>query len=232
MKIALLEDEPYQARLIQTLLEVSGHQCDHFASGEAFLDGVDGVSHGLFILDWELPGISGIEVLQRIREEFHWKTPVLFTTSRDGKEDIVTALELGADDYMVKPVDHKEMLARISAMARRYSPSAIDTPQMTFGEFLIDSRERKILKNGMEIELTAKEFDLAVCFFKDIGHILTRESLLERVWGINADITTRTIDTHVSRLRKKLGLIPESGWQLASIYHHGYRLTHVSEDAG
>ena len=229
MKIALLEDEPYQARLIQTLLEMSGHQCDHFASGEVFFDGVDGVSYGLFILDWELPGMSGIEVLQRIREEFHWKTPVLFTTSRDDKDDIVTALELGADDYMVKPVDHKEMLARISAMARRYSPSAVDTPQMTFGEYLVDSRERKILKNGVAIELTAKEFDLAVCFFKDIGHILTRESLLERVWGINADITTRTIDTHVSRLRKKLGLIPESGWQLSSIYHHGYRLTHASE---
>jgi len=230
LKVALLEDEPYQARLIQTLLEMSGHQCDHFMTGEAFIDGVSGGSHDLFILDWELPGISGIEVLKRIRSELHWKTPVLFTTTRDDKEDIVTALELGADDYMVKPVDHKEMLARINAMVRRYSPPLIDKQQLDFGEYAIDLRERKIEKYGEVVELTAKEFDLAVCFFKDIGHILTRESLLEQVWGINADITTRTVDTHVSRLRKKLGLIPENGWQLASIYHHGYRLTQDSEE--
>ncbi|VAW87271.1 Phosphate regulon transcriptional regulatory protein PhoB (SphR) [hydrothermal vent metagenome] len=203
---------------------MSDHHCDHFSSGEAFLDGVDGDSHDLFILDWELPGISGIEVLKHIRCEWYCKIPVLFTTTRDDKEDIVMALELGADDYMVKPVDHKEMLARISAMVRRYSSSSIEEQPSVFGEYTVDIRERKILNRGVEVELTAKEFDLAVCFFNDMGHILTRESLLGLVWGINADITTRTIDTHVSRLRKKLGLIPENGWHLESIYHHGYRL--------
>jgi len=231
LKIALLEDEPYQARLIQTLLEVGDHLCDHFITGEDFLDAVGGGNYELFVLDWELPGISGIEVLRRIRCELNLKAPVLFTTNRYVRDDIVTALELGADDYMVKPVDHKEMLARISAMARRYSPPATDAPQVTFGEYVVDSRERKLLKNGMAIELTTKEFDLAVCFFKDIGHILTRESLLEQVWGVSADITTRTVDTHVSRLRKKLGFTPGSGWQLASIYHHGYRLIHDREEA-
>ena len=225
MKIALLEDEPYQARLIKTLLEMSGHHRDHFSTGEEFLDSVDGDSYGLFILDWELPGISGIGVLQRIRQQYCWQTPVLFTTTRDDKEDIVTALEMGADDYMVKPVDPKEMLARITAMARRYSSAAIDVQQLALGAFVIDVRERTITSAGKLVNLTSKEFDLAVCFFNEIGHILSRESLLETVWGINADITTRTIDTHVSRLRKKLGLAPENGWQLESIYHHGYRLT-------
>jgi len=226
VKIALLEDEPYQARLIQTLLEMSGYQCDHFDSGEAFLAGVDASKYDLFILDWELPGISGIEVLKRIRSELHWQTPVLFTTTRDDKEDIVTALQNGADDYMVKPIDHKEMLARINAMSRRCILTATEKHSKTFGDFVVDTQERKITNAGELVELTSKEFDLAVCFFNDIDHILTREALLEQVWGINVDITTRTVDTHVSRLRKKLGLIPETGWQLLSIYHHGYRLVH------
>lgn len=224
MKVALLEDEPYQARLIQTLLEMADYQCDHFESGEAFLDGVMASDYDLYILDWELPGISGMDVLRHIRQELRWEMPVLFTTSRDDKEDIVSALQLGADDYMIKPIDHKELLARIAALARRLKATPVDNHVQRFGQFEIDTRERKITCDDAPVELTAKEFDLTVCFFNDIGHILTREELLERVWGINADVTTRTVDTHVSRLRKKLGLIPEKGWQLLSIYHHGYRL--------
>lgn len=228
LKIALLEDEPYQARLILTLLEMAGYQCDHFESGEAFLDGIMASDYDLFILDWELPGISGMDVLKHLCEELRWETPVLFTTNRDDKEGIVAALQMGADDYMVKPIDHKELLARIVSLTRRLRKTPVDNHLQQFGDYKIDNRERKLTCRGEPVDLTSKEFDLAVCFFNDIGHILTREELLERVWGINADVTTRTIDTYVSRLRKKLGLVSGKGWQLRSIYHHGYRLVQES----
>ena len=229
MKIALLEDDIDTGAIIKLWLESAGHECEHYETGEQFIDNTQGKGFDLYILDWMLPDISGIDVLRWLRDNVGWDTPVLFVTARDSEEDIVHALETGADDYMVKPVKQNELLARITALHRRIKGSSpretLDI--QTIGPFTINGHERSISLNGELIELTQKEFDLAIYLLHNVGRLLSRGHILEEVWGRSAEINTRTVDTHVSRLRNKLKLIPENGWRLNAIYQHGYRLEHL-----
>lgn len=227
MKIALLEDDPDQAQVIKMFLECAHHSCSEFSSGQEFIEGVEHVMFDLFILDWEVPDKNGIEVLTWVRLNLGWNIPVLFMTMRDSKEDIVLALETGADDYMAKPIDADELIARINSLERRSRSQDDRVNLFTAGEFTFNISERTLIRGDFNIELTTKEFDLAVYLFRNIGRMLPRTELMEGVWGINADVNTRTVDTHISRLRKKLDLTPENGWKLSSIYHHGYRLEAV-----
>jgi len=226
LKIALLEDDLDTGAIIKLWLESAGHECEHYETGEQFIDNTQGKGFDLYILDWMLPDISGIDVLRWLRDNVGWETPVLFVTARDSEEDIVHALETGADDYMVKPVKQNELLARITALHRRIKGSSpretVDI--QTIGPFIINGHERSISLNGELIELTQKEFDLAIYLLHNVGRLLSRGHILEEVWGRSAEINTRTVDTHVSRLRNKLKLVPENGWRLNAIYQHGYRL--------
>lgn len=226
MKLALLEDDLDTGAIIKLWLESAGHECEHYETGEQFIDNTQGKGFDMYILDWMLPDISGIDVLRWLRENVGWDTPVLFVTARDSEEDIVHALETGADDYMVKPVKQNELLARISALHRRIKGSSHrETLEIqAIGPFNINGHERSISLNGELIDLTQKEFDLAIYLLHNVGRLLSRGHILEEVWGRSAEINTRTVDTHVSRLRNKLKLIPENGWRLNAIYQHGYRL--------
>ena len=143
---------------------------------------------------------------------------------RDDETDIVTALEAGADDYMIKPVKQMEMLARINALGRRSLAQDDQKQILEVPPFTLDPVARTVERNGDNIEMTYKEFDLAMFLFRNIGRIMSRGHILENVWGRNPDINTRTVDTHISRLRNKLGLNKENGWKLSAIYQHGYRL--------
>lgn len=232
MRIALLEDDPAQSDLVRLWLSGAGHICHSYDRSREFMRVLAHDSFDLLVLDWELPDVNGDEVLAWARANGHESVPVLFTTARDEEKDIVAALKAGADDYLVKPLRKEEMLARIGALTRRSSSSGRAAPRAGFrvGEFEIDPDRRLVVRNGATIELTQKDFDLATFLFRNVGNLVSRGHILETVWGRSPDLNTRTVDTHVSRLRTKLGLLPEHGWRLSAIYQHGYRLEQLARD--
>lgn len=228
MYIAVVEDDADQSEMLSIWLEAAGHIPSVFGTGEQLLDNTNIDEFDVLILDWDLPGIDGIELLRIIREEKNLNTSVLFATRHDSKSDVVTVLEAGADDYMVKPVDRRELMARLNTLKRR---SAIGEPEPTYlvkaGNFTLDDKTHRLTKNDEILDLTPKEYELVSFLFRNIDQVLSRADLLSHVWGCDADINTRTVDTHISRIRKKLELTPENGWKLESIYHYGYRLEQI-----
>ncbi len=228
MRIAILEDDSIQSDLLSLWLQEAGHQCKAFTHGKDFLREVGRESYDFFLLDWMIPDQSGTEVLTWLRANLKEYVPVLFVTARDEEEDIVTALSAGADDYMIKPLRKRELLARIDAIARRSRPAVTQEP-FSQDEFLIDPERRTIHRDGEEISLTQKDFELALFLFRNLGRLMSRGHILESVWGRSAEINTRTVDTHVSRLRSKLGLTQENGWRLSAVYQHGYRLERLKD---
>ncbi|MDH3376294.1 MAG: response regulator transcription factor [Gammaproteobacteria bacterium] len=230
LRVALLEDDPDQAQLVQIWLEDDGHSCRHFTEGTEFVKHLRRESYDVLILDWMVPELSGIQALTAIRSDQNCSTPVVFVTQRDSEQDIVEALQAGADDYMTKPIRRLELLARVSAAVRRGVGGELrDQALLEFAPYRIDRTTREITIDGEPVALTQKEYELAVFLFQHVGEIVSRSHLLESVWGTNADINTRTVDTHASRIRSKLGLVPDNGWKLTSIYQHGYRLEPLSE---
>lgn len=228
MRIALLEDDQDQANLFMEWLRAGGHTCDHFDAGKPFIRNIKRDSYDLLILDWIVPDMDGYEVLGWVRENFDWRIPVVFVTAKDEEDDIVRALEEGADDYIVKPAKQRELNARIAAVARRTSTIDENQVELEFEPYQIDLGNHEIKRAGERIEVTQKEYELIVFLFKNIGRVMSRAHILESVWGRNPDINTRTVDTHVSRIRTKLSLSAEPGWKLSSIYQHGYRLGKIS----
>jgi DNA-binding response OmpR family regulator len=229
MRIALLEDAQEQAERIADLLREDDKTCDCLTTGQAFLSAVAHKSYDLLILDWQIPDIDGIEVLRNIRATLDWPIPVLFVTQRASEQDIIMALDAGADDYLAKPLRPGELLARVRALLRRVHPD-VDKEHLEFGPFTIDKASRVIYCHNEPIELTDKDFDLTLFLFQNQGRLLTREMLLERVWGVSSDINTRTVDTHMSRLRRRLGIKPENGFRIKTIYQRGYRLEAVDTE--
>jgi two-component system response regulator RegX3 len=223
MRIAILEDDPSQADLVRVWLAGAGHACHTFHRGREF--------QRVMTRDWELPDVNGDAVLTWVRANVRDNVPVLFATARDSEQDIVHALKSGADDYLVKPLRKHELLARVEALGRRARPQPRTTEAIKVGEFEIDLDRRTVLRGGQAVELTQKDFDLAVFLFRNVGNLVSRGHILESVWGRSPDLNTRTVDTHVSRLRAKLGLVPENGWRLTAVYQHGYRLEAVSAEA-
>ena len=232
MRIALLEDEQDQADLVCVWLRAAGHSCHVYTLGKDLVREAQRETFDLFLLDWEVPGMSGAEVLIWIRANIAEPVPVLFVTARQREEDIVHALSSGADDYMVKPLGKLELLARIDALARRTRPSASQGEDvLDYGRLSVDCRNRQVRLDGDGVAMTQKDYELTVFLLRNIGRLLSRGYILEAVWGQSADINTRTVDTHVSRIRGKLQLTPENGWRLSAVYQHGYRLERVAPAA-
>ena len=146
-------------------------------------------------------------------------------TARDTLDDKITGLETGADDYLVKPVRQAELVARISAVLRRAAGGRPEQENVDASPYEVNVAAKSVSLNGEDIKLTNREFDLALFLFRNVGKMLSRNHLLEAIWGIeNKSVSTRTVDTHVSRLRKKLDLNEKNGWKLSAVYQHGYRL--------
>lgn len=230
MRIALLEDDSDQAQIMRLWLQDTDVELVIFSTGAALVRALKGEIFDMVLLDWCVPDMDGMEVLNWIRRQLGWNLPVIFTTGRDEEESIVEALNNGADDYLVKPLSRSVLTARIQAIARRTGLKEPPADLLVVGDYQFDRKRRVCTLQGEEISLTAREFDLALYFFENLGRILSRETLLHQVWGATGQLQTRTVDTHVSRVRQKLQLRPENGWNLQAVYHYGYRLEHLSED--
>lgn len=228
MKFAVIEDSRSQAEVLKALLKSEGYQVDVFADGQTFLDALEVRRFDFYVVDWVLPDIGGDVLVTRIREKCGWDVPVVVCTARTDEEHAADMLRLGADDYVPKPVRYMEFLARVDALLRRRRSQLPVQTLTRIGNIELDVEGRRIRIAGQDVDLTQREFDLAVVLLKNIGRVLARDELLATVWAREIDVDTRTVDTHASRLRKKLGLAGESGLMLTSVYGQGYRLDTVS----
>ena len=229
MRIAVLEDDISQMELISRWLQMAGHRAHSFERGEELLRVLEKETFDALLLDWNVPGINGIEVLKRVRQHVGSRIPVLFSTARTDEADVVLALRQGADGYLVKPLRRLELLARVEAVTRRNVAEGSQAQHLEVGIFRVDAAARRLLRNNEPLDLTAKDFDLAVFFLRNVGKLLSRGHLRESVWNAKVEVSSRTLDTHVSRIRNKLLLVPEHGWRLIAVYGYGYRLEHLVE---
>ncbi|ABF11029.1 two-component system, OmpR family, phosphate regulon response regulator PhoB [Cupriavidus metallidurans] len=224
MRIASVEDDTSQAEQICQLLDEAGFECSSFATGSAFLRALRDQAFDLVVMDWQLPDVSGYELVSWVRQHSGRLPPILFLTSRIEESDIVAGLSVGADDYLAKPIRPGEFVARVRALLRRAYPKTLHEDDLIRqGAYIVDARRRVIALDGQNVDLSPREFDLALFLFRNIGRLLARDVIEQAVWGRAMDAASRTLDTHMSRLRIKLALRPENGVRLASVYSHGYR---------
>lgn len=228
MRIAVLDDDRSQTDLVCQVLSSAGHVCFPFQSGKELQNQLRRESYDMLVIDWQVPDLDGAEILRWAREKLPANLPVLFMTSRSGEDDIVAGLAAGADDYMIKPIRRGELVARVQALLRRSYPHQNTVEQIQFGNYIFEVRTGRVTMNSALVELTQKEFDLALLFFRNLGRPLSRAYILEAVWARDIEIPSRTMDTHVSRVRTKLQLRPDNGFRLAPVYSYGYRLEQIS----
>jgi DNA-binding response OmpR family regulator len=198
--IMIVEDEPNIGALVRTYLQREGYEPLWVRSGEEALSELGRHAVKLVVLDIGLPGIDGFEVCRRIGG----RVPVIMLTARDEEADRVAGLELGADDYVPKPFSPRELTARVKAVLRRAGPQTADDVT-TLGPITLARGAREVLVDGSEIELTQREFDLLEYLLRHAGQVVTRDQLLESVWGYLSPGQTRTVEVHMAQLRKKLG---------------------------
>lgn len=214
IKILIVDDEKAICDLIDLNLSATGYYCVTVQDGLEAIDRIEEEEFDLILLDIMLPGADGYDIMEYIRP---LKIPVIFITAKHEVKDRVKGLRLGADDYLIKPFEVVELVARVEAVLRRYNK----TEQiLTAGDITVDTEARLVTRGGKLIELTNKEFGLLLLFIKNKNVALFREILYEKVWDAEYDIDSRTLDLHVQRLRKKLG------WEynLVAVYKVGYRL--------
>jgi DNA-binding response OmpR family regulator len=229
MNIASLEDDPIQAQLIQQTVEAAGHTCTIFLLGGELLAALQKPqSFDLLLIDWEIPDVSGLDVLRWVRSNLGYTVPVLFVTSRTLEEDLVVGLQAGADDYMTKPIRRAELQARIAALLRRNSVGAADNQPFSLGGYSVEPATASISLNGQPVTLAPKEYELARLFLRNPGRLFSRDVLSTAVWNREIPATSRTLDTHLSNIRQKLQMRPENGVRLISSYALGYRLELVA----
>ena len=214
IKILIVDDEKPICDLIDMNLSASGYSCVAVQDGLAAIDAVENNTFDLVLLDIMLPGADGYDVMEYIKP---FKVPVIFISAKHEVKDRVKGLKLGADDYLIKPFDVTELLARVEAVLRRYNKA---DKKLTVGEIEIDMEARRVTRSGNPVPLTSKEFDLLMLFAENRNVALFRESLYEKVWDDEYYANSRTLDLHVQRLRRKLG------WEknLVAVYKVGYRL--------
>ena len=230
MRIVALDDDLVQLDMLSKTMEAEGHACTTHSTGASLMKDLRRETYDLLLLDWQLPDTSGPQVVRWIRENVSQEMPVLFITSRQGEADIVEGLESGADDFMVKPLRVAELVARVRALLRRAYPAAAKG-SMEFGRYRFQADSRTLEVDGRAVELKNREYDLALFLFQNVGRLLSRDHLREIIWGQNSDVISRSLDTHVSRLRTLLYLRPENGYVINAVYGVGYRFEAVKPQA-
>jgi DNA-binding response OmpR family regulator len=221
-KILVADDEPTLVATLRYNLERESYAVVTAADGEAAVAAARETRPDLIVLDLMMPGLNGLEVCRILRKEM--QVPILMLTARDEETDKVAGLELGADDYVTKPFSMRELTARVRALLRRseYAPDA-GQEVMTAGNLTIDLPKRSVLKDGSQVALKPKEFELLAFFARNQGRAFTREQLLNQIWGYDYAGDTRTVDVHIRWLRQKIEIEPDQPTRLITIRGVGYR---------
>lgn len=203
-RITVVEDEEALGALLDYNLSQEGYQVRICADGDEGLLSLDEEAPDLLILDWMLPGVSGIEICRRTRGRVEMRDlPIIMLTARGEEEDRIRGLDTGADDYLTKPFSMTELLARVRAVLRRSRPT-LAGDVATFGDIILDRETRRVRRGAREVHLGPKEFRLLDCLIRRPGRVFSREQLLDLVWGRDVYVEARTVDVHVGRLRKAL----------------------------
>ena len=204
--VYILEDDDNIRKLINYSLKSQGFEVQDFALPSAFWSALQTKNPDLLLLDIMLPEEDGISILKKLRSNPKTSTiPVIMLTAKDSEYDVVTGLDSGADDYVTKPFGMMALVSRIKAVLRRYEKSDSHKELLEAGGIKIDENQHTVFAGNHQLFLTVKEFDLLVLLIKNRGNVLTREQLLESVWGISSEIESRTVDVHIRTLRAKLG---------------------------
>jgi two-component system alkaline phosphatase synthesis response regulator PhoP len=221
-KILVVEDEPNMVAGLRDNFEFEGYQVITARDGVEGLQRALDESPDLVVLDVMMPRMSGLEVCKQLRAK-RGSIPIIMLTARGQEVDKVVGLELGADDYVTKPFSIRELLARVKAVLRRTSVVPKDQDRRSFGEVEVDLRKCRVLRSGKAIDISSKEFELLKYFIVHSGETLSRDRLLEDVWGYDNYPTTRTVDTHLVRLRQKLEPNPDQPQYFLTVHGTGYR---------
>ncbi len=224
-KILIVEDDKNISNLVKYNLEKADLLCEDKFSGEDALKYLDTHEVDLIILDIMLPGINGLETCKKIKRKQHLSSiPIIMLTAKGEEIDRIVGFELGADDYVVKPFSPRELVLRVKAILNRKDSKKVgnEIEIYTVGAVKVDIPRCEVTVDDKEIHLTAMEFKLLVTLIQRKGRVQTRDQLLDDVWNLDADVTTRTVDTHIKRLRQKMG---ESGNIIETVRGYGYRLS-------
>lgn len=203
MKILVVEDEKKLARALQLELEYEGYQVATVHDGREALELVMNQTYDLILLDVMLPGLSGMEILRRARKE-GLKTPIILLTARDATYDKVSGLDLGASDYITKPFEIEELLARIRAQLRDTETKTVKKQSIEIGDLVIDQAQHQVTWHQKNIELTKREFDLLIYLAQNVNQVLSRDQLLSEVWGFDYFGETNVVDVYIRYLRQKI----------------------------
>lgn len=230
MRIGILEDDAAQAAIYKLLFSTDQFEQEIYGTTSDFLDALKHEQFDILIIDWMLPEGTAEEALKWVRANLGWDIPVICVTSCKEEADVVNVLNLGADDYFIKSPKYFELQARVQALARR---SQAGRPTVLhFGPYEIHQDNQEIVFSGKTVDLTQKEYELACYLFKNPNRLLSRIHLLENIWGLMADVDTRTVDTHISRIRRKLEFSnPQNNWDILTVYGYGYRLLNTVESS-
>jgi DNA-binding response OmpR family regulator len=202
VEILLAEDDVRMGRLLKLMLEKEQHRVQWRIRGdEALALAVDG-SFDILVIDWMMPGLSGPEICSRLREDGYTR-PILMLTARDALTDRIAGLDSGADDYLVKPFEFGELFARLRALSRR-GETALKENAVSMGKWCLERTLRVLRRDGIEIQLSAREFQLMDLLAQNRGRTLPREVLLDRIWGLGSEVTDNTLDAYIRLLRKKI----------------------------
>jgi len=226
-KVLLIEDDASIRTIVSEVCRRDGYEVVEAAAGRPGIQAAVSSEPDLVLLDWVLPDISGIEVCREMRRQ-GVSSPIVMLTGRTSKVDIVVGLEVGADDYITKPFDARELSARLGAHLRRASMVPAGPQRdgvLAVGVVEIDTEGRRVRVNDREVKLTMTEFNLLALLAANPGRVLTRAQLLEKVWGYLADVDYHSVDPHIQRLRKKLDSKTDSGVSLEAVPGLGYRLS-------
>jgi len=228
-RILIVEDDPDIAQLVARYLDKAGFQTERAATGRDALKAISASPPDLLVLDLMLPQVDGFEICRTIRHDAATAAmPIIMLTARAEESDRIVGLELGADDYLAKPFSPGELVARVRALLRRARRgAAAERAVLKYRDIVLDSDEHRVTSDGREVTLTAKEFLLLAYFIRHPGRVLSRDLLLNDVWGYSYTGGTRTVDVHIRRLREKLPVLSEA---LVTVKQFGYRLEPSTAD--
>ena len=227
MRIAVLQRDPVMRLLIEQVLLKAGHTCVAYDDGLAISKALARSTVDLLVLDWQGTRLSGAELLKSVRGVGGDRLPVIFASNDTSEESIVRAFAGGADDYVTLPLRRAEFRERVTALLRRVYPDHFSAPTLAVGPYHFDVRRQLVMLRGQPVPLSGTQYRLAMLFFSNIGRVMSRDHIFAMVWGREFREFTRTIDSHVSRLRLLLEIEPQNEFRLQPVYKSGYRLLHL-----